>query len=114
VAPSSGVNHTPGPWDVAPNFPNGMTTVCQHDGKGWRPVATCAGWDFTIAQHEANARLIAAAPELLEAMERISEVFDAHCEHHVGVPRIAYELANIAKDAIAALYRAREHVGGGA
>ncbi len=58
--------HTQGPWDPAANWPPGMSMVCHHDGSGWRPVADCA---VSGDAAEANARLIAAAPELLEALK---------------------------------------------
>jgi hypothetical protein len=69
-------NHTPGPWGIAPGFEstsqyrnhwrvtaksphvNGkMQTVCELNGP----------WDEE--NYKANAKLIAAAPELLEAAE---------------------------------------------
>lgn len=55
--------HTPGPWDVrkidnAPSF-RGIFGICAN-GSG----------NSIREEEEANARLIAAAPELLEALER--------------------------------------------
>jgi hypothetical protein len=61
------MKHTPGPWDVLSNYgerdrvlqanfkDNGGCYVCQTYGK----------------DKQANARLIAAAPELLEACEKL-------------------------------------------
>lgn len=63
--------HTPGPWDPAANWPHGMSMVCHHDGSGWRPVADCA---VSGDAAEANARLIAAAPELLEALQLVADL----------------------------------------
>lgn len=57
--------HTPGPWNVLPWFaPSGaeITTVQALN----RTVADCPGEDETA---KANARLIAAAPDLLAALE---------------------------------------------
>jgi hypothetical protein len=55
--------HTPGPWRVggeyAPQFVNELPTVRTHDGKHIAYVYT---------ESPDDARLIAAAPELLEAL----------------------------------------------
>lgn len=56
--------HTPGPWHVL-DHPNREYFVYGPDGN---LVANCDGWiNHTLADKQANARLIAAAPELLEA-----------------------------------------------
>lgn len=61
--------HTPGPWKRMFTF-NVINA-------GGRLVASCAGHQSTVnamaveAENEANARLIAAAPELLAALKRI-------------------------------------------
>ena len=57
--------HTPGPWEVAADDRNGQAVVrAEHN-----EVATC--WHHCVGSIEkemrANARLIAAAPELLAA-----------------------------------------------
>jgi hypothetical protein len=57
--------HTPGPWSLFP-----METgwyVNQQGGPGY--VGTMHTASHRAAECEANARLIAAAPELLEALE---------------------------------------------
>jgi hypothetical protein len=66
-----GTKHTPGPWHVhsgklRPNFPTEIFAIHSEDGQevvGW------TGFDGTAfpEDREANARLAAAAPELLEA-----------------------------------------------
>ena len=66
---------TPGPWSPAANWPHGLSMICQHDGSGWRPVADCA---VSGEKAEANARLISAAPDLLEALQ---DLFGADMEH---------------------------------
>jgi hypothetical protein len=65
--------HTPAPWDVAPNWPDGMTCVCRHDGKGWHSVAHTNRTTLPQAEQVANARLIAAAPDLLDALRVLVE-----------------------------------------
>ncbi len=60
--------HTPGPWEVFDTICIGvMSTPRECD------VAHCSGHDSGRSRDEelANARLIAAAPDLLTALERI-------------------------------------------
>lgn len=59
--------HTPGPW-----LQNKYGSVVDRAGDGvqFRGVSTlCSGSDERIEEAEANTRLIAAAPDLLEALE---------------------------------------------
>jgi hypothetical protein len=69
--------HTPGPWQWRQNHPRAvyMYEVEAVDGKSTR--IACIGDCYPderdaamIEQQQANARLIAAAPELLEACKR--------------------------------------------
>lgn len=59
--------HTPGPWEAAANKVYGPSQV---------RVATC-GQDnhkqTTVTEDDANARFIAAAPDLLEALIKIRD-----------------------------------------
>lgn len=66
----SAAKHTPGPWQVNHADP---FQVCDADGetRGCAPIATMHG---TYAEKRANARLIAAAPELMEALERCNSL----------------------------------------
>lgn len=64
--------HTPGPWEI---HNRASTTVCLQSG---RCVAACGGWcdnrrNDVLDEQQANARLIAAAPELLEFAHRIEK-----------------------------------------
>lgn len=55
------IKHTPGPWECHPDdLAEGLYWVL--------PEAT------TVAEDEANARLIAAAPEMKEALEAIRDL----------------------------------------
>jgi hypothetical protein len=62
--------HTPGPWETFKE--HNVRDV--HDHRG---VATCGGYsqnwneDIVYQENIANARLIAAAPELLEAAKKM-------------------------------------------
>lgn len=57
--------HTPGPWSVERHPHSGHPLVA---GEGEYVVADCGNGEIETASEEANARLIAAAPELLEAL----------------------------------------------
>jgi hypothetical protein len=70
---------TPGPWAAMNRIEQGAPTVeaylpCINGLSAWVVVADCGAPDpseqmFGGMDHEANARLIAAAPELLEALD---------------------------------------------
>lgn len=65
--------HTPGPWKIAP-WPKArgyVISVCK--GLPQKPVAQAHGQQDP-AEREANARLIAAAPDLLAALEHVTEL----------------------------------------
>lgn len=57
--------HTPGPWTTRPAFAS-RPTLHVTDGKGSHLAS------FSGPNYEANARLVAAAPELLAALEQIA------------------------------------------
>jgi len=66
--------YTPGPW----TFANGPHRIEVH-------TTPALAYAFSISD-EANARLIAAAPELLEALERISTAYDETLRHPIAAP----------------------------
>src|SRR4051794_13527039 len=66
------VKHTPGPWYMA-----GVPAVLSRDGVG---IADCRTVDTTPQEQEANARLIAAAPDLLAACKALLADLDARGE----------------------------------
>ena len=75
-------NHTPSPWVVChsekPTFISHTTGVYrQPDSDDERVIALC-DQDLLLSSDEqlANARLIAAAPELLEALEELDRLLD--------------------------------------
>lgn len=67
--------HTPGPWKVNGHPGNNA-------GTDWRQVTDCKENPVFIAEcHKNNARLIAAAPEMLEALERLLVAPDLNWDH---------------------------------
>ena len=65
--------HTPGPWKVANNSRSvlaGPVKINQQAGPAAQCAAVEAKNEFTL---RANARLIAAAPEMLEALTELVE-----------------------------------------
>ena len=67
--------HTPGPWQFVAiprqDHEDGSVTVPHFrvDGDGWEGLYTDSMMPVGIDEREANARLIAAAPELLSATQ---------------------------------------------
>lgn len=67
-------SHTPGPWQIDPEIDHAITT---QSGLRIAEVATYGAGLVSIGEiapwhhYEANARLIAAAPELLEALQEV-------------------------------------------
>jgi hypothetical protein len=79
------VSHTPGPWKVI--YDNGDYYV-RGDGA---TIADCTSWSANTGQPnpprevDANARLIAAAPEMLEALKALhDETADYITRNHLG------------------------------
>lgn len=78
--------HTPGPWTFSrwDQFGESRFYVAQQDGAPYTPnysdvatlIAETVSSEFVRIQ-EANARLIAAAPELLDALHNMLEDGDA-------------------------------------
>lgn len=71
--------HTPGPWEVRTEFGFTYIRPATHKARGYSsgyaPIAKVIG-DKRIGQQEENARLIAAAPELLVALEAIVNAWE--------------------------------------
>lgn len=89
--------HTPGPWKntgrcdekiVATSRTNGADlVVCEFNGN----FEACM-----VDEHRANARLIAACPELLEALKEAL----ADCDDHNGENRVCQSTVNKMRDII--------------
>ncbi|MGP5757726.1 hypothetical protein [Pseudomonas aeruginosa] len=65
--------HTPGPWHVG--GPNKCTIYDKHGQRLANSFEGVMATQRTDSECEANARLIAAAPELLEALKGMLEVY---------------------------------------
>lgn len=76
--------HTPGPWNVSDGA-NGEWQVTAPDaldpkGEDWSIAMTfgSVGHEGGNVESDANARMIVAAPDLLEAAELLEKAEDAH------------------------------------
>ena len=85
--------HTKGPWEAH----NGEVTTQQIDGRSFRRIAAVQDYGMGSQREvdEDNARLIAAAPELLEALRQFVDEFDG-C-YAEGEPAMVKARAAIAK-----------------
>jgi hypothetical protein len=97
------LTHTPGPWRVeqtsannwiGPGRPSGKVenVVCSIDRNGLKPEA--------LARNDANARLIAAAPELLAAAHAAWHALKSY-QYGNAAPDLAADCAAVLEDAIA-------------
>lgn len=69
----SNTSWTPGPWWVMKD----NITVCPPKPRGQSIICRAAETYMDRTQREANARLIAAAPEMAEALEQTAAAMDA-------------------------------------
>lgn len=84
--------HTPGPWQVV----SGGISV---DGADGSLICSMTEYKKPTPRQQANARLIAAAPELLEAVKAIAECCDE--DYHVrGDSSRLVEIRGIARLAL--------------
>lgn len=94
--------HTPGPWVVL-NTHDIFTNIgaenadgdCAPYNDGWH-VADCGSDDLNIDEIRANARLIAAAPNLLAALQEVVAEADAYEAKHGPMHRPWVRIARAA------------------
>ena len=82
------MKHTPGPWEA-----NGVLVVASNDS--FRTLFECKPLTMTLSveECEANAHLIAAAPELLEACKEALNYVQGHNnDEQYYTPRIERKL----------------------
>lgn len=87
------LKHTPGPWShgIHINAAQHTTNPCVSIGKEMIEIPSDLYSSFRTKEAEANAKLIAATPELLEALIKIAE----------GSDKYSYaEIISIAQEAI--------------
>ena len=87
--------HTPGPWRAVPGCPE-WTVEADGRGEVWNVAVVCD--DCDDSDTEANARLIAAAPDLLAALK------DMRAHYHV----LGFNADQRRKEADAAIKLAEE------
>lgn len=90
------INHTPGPWTVDGEYV--MATLGNDPGESFA-IAEC--WDYpdmAFGEAVANARLMAAAPDMLKALQAIAA---AEIQWEEGLDANIDWLKSIARHAIA-------------
>ena len=88
--------HTRGPWLVNDSEVEALVDP-ENSDTYYAPICTLDdGWNVAVA--DANARLIAAAPELLAALEQCLPIIDAHRRAALGEGDIAAMNARAAID----------------
>lgn len=65
------MKHTPGPWEITRSFDPGYKNISAPKHTALAQVVWCMEDEERSPMCEANAHLIAAAPELLEALEAL-------------------------------------------
>lgn len=79
------ISHTPGPWTLA-----GGRVIETTSGEFAVNRTTGDGWRRSPRELDANARLVAAAPELLEALRRCADrLGDMDCGDELDAARAA-------------------------
>ncbi len=104
------VQHTAGPWTItddgyAITGANGGTLIVETSKANWESIAATTAQGATLVRKhlpevEANARLIASAPELLAALENITGLW-ADSDQTNGLAQI------MARDAMTAIAKAK-------
>lgn len=96
-------HHTPGPWSIQADDLDSFTIYSEQMNIA---EILAIGGEGMSDEGEANARLIAAAPELLEALQECITSEGAACfgdmqDHPERMQRRLYAIADIARAAIA-------------
>ena len=69
--------HTSGPWKLEQGNEGAFEIYVEpKPGEFWL-ICKRAAWQPRVEMSEANARLLASAPDLLEALEKTFDLFDA-------------------------------------
>jgi hypothetical protein len=95
--------HTPGPWYVGTEFNDqgrhiyAEQKVRHEDGDEWHPLIACTDDDERLVNWQANAVLIAAAPDLLEVLQYFMPFIDSEQDDERQAPWVEKAHAAIAK-----------------
>ena len=95
--------HTPGPWYVGTEFNDqgrhiyAEQKVRHEDGDEWHPLIACTDDDERLVDWQANAVLIAAAPDLLEVLQHFMPFIDSEQDDERQAPWVKKAHAAIAK-----------------
>jgi len=107
--------HTPGPWCIVryaaidadgKDAQTSITAYADENGEEGAGVATVNRWSYgddpPTAESEANARLIAAAPDLLEALKSAEAVLETASRYFPKSIRNGdrFSLHNVLKNAV--------------
>lgn len=92
----SATKHTPGPWRLRPS--SGGRPAIIYGNDGW-PVADVATYHGRVSQEQqdANACLIAAAPDLLENLQRMVRLLEVEDARLANFGEVEAARAAIAK-----------------
>ncbi len=95
------LRHTPGPWRIFQTKgkpPFYVIGIGRESGEGITDGNVGLGiWDGDSPEALANARLIAAAPELLAALKGTLFLFEGHAVTKTDIEQIAFARAAISK-----------------
>lgn len=104
--------HTPGPWEVLEPVGTWIQTAGDPYGHGRMHIADVRGWghltgfgachlgmEKAVAVQAANARLIAAAPDLLAACKNLMSMVDVPVPADTPSPLIAIRAAILKAEA---------------
>jgi hypothetical protein len=80
------MSHTPGPWKIERHYDPGYKNISAQKHTALAQVVWCMEDEDRSPECEANAHLIAAAPELLDALENLLKVHEGEggTQHHAG------------------------------
>jgi hypothetical protein len=99
--------HTPGPWRAIPPEEQGSHFRSWIVGRGTATLVSVMNASGATAYNEADARLIAAAPDLLMALEDAVHLFE-QCQPYLADARVSSLPVRISLDAArAAIAKAR-------
>lgn len=104
-------SHTPGPWKIADDNDNRPTGCICSAVCDTQIIAAGRVNGYTIAEGMANARLIAAAPELLDACEKAGSVSEGFITT-ATVNQLRTQLRIVQQAAKAAITKATQPEGG--